>query len=178
MSKKWIAILCMLLLLPLCAAAQGTEPTPMPTPTSTPTPASMPFMQMTPESLISVQAYYDGGWHTMKSHMVYMQAPPMFADGMLHFTPLQVYVRHEGEKIATVKLTQEFDIRVNVDDGARSSGFSYAVYRVNGEELELYLQEKPVWTQLEDGLYLIEVSHSVSKEKSSYSGKSFLWLEI
>ena len=115
----------------------------------------------------------------MKSHMIYKNSPRMMADGILHFMPLAEYVRNEGEKIATVRLTEEFDVRVNIDDGAlSSSSFSYAVYRANGGELELILQEKPVWTQLEKGTYLISVAHSASQGGTSYSGKSFLWLEI
>ena len=90
-----------------------------------------------------------------------------------------------GTTLVLALYTKDFLLFGNIGD---SSGYvlkkgklhkiTYAVYRANGGELELILQEKPVWTQLEKGTYLISVAHSASQGGTSYSGKSFLWLEI
>lgn len=165
--KKRIVMIIALLSIGITAHALTPTPSPSPTPgIGTVSPGA------------SVQAYYDGEWHTIMQEMVWQQiATPngtVFADGLLHFMPLSQYVKNRD--IPEAISLDGFEYRVTSVDDTQSVSSNLSVFRQNDDELQR-LEEKPeYWDELEPGRYLFSIIVHSSGNDSSAESVSLLWV--
>lgn len=175
MMKKRRCILSLILLLCMFAAPASAAQVLSSPPTPTPMPRRL-------ADCITVKACIGGEWKALKSNLIYIHEMGIHADGILMFQPLASLLADERAaaqlQILTAQLTETFDTRVIIDDSADEGSAGYTIYRLNGTALMPCLDQKPEWTALETGRYLIEIDHHVSRGTEYYRGKSFLWLDI
>lgn len=162
---KLLAVFCAVLMLIRPAYALMPTPTPMP-------------HQQGRAMLggITAEAYYYDEWQVLCSHMLNARSGGMYADGILAFVSLETFV--QSEEIPTVRLSEDFDIRIAEPTDVDSYACAYKIYRMTEAGLEECPELEPVWQALDEGLYLITIPHSLSRGEDYYSGMCILWLEV
>lgn len=168
MKKKAILLVVSLL---FCTVAHALTPTPTPLPSPTPGIGIV-------SQCAAVKAYYDGEWHALMQEMVWQQiATPngyIFTDGLLHFMPLNEYVK--GRDIPEAASPEGFEYQVMRGESSEPVSSTLTVLRQDGDSLQRIEELPERWEDLEPGRYLFSITYTISSDESGGCYTSLLWV--
>lgn len=206
MKKRFLCLLCLLVMIPAAhpAAAFSPTPTPVPcispsptptpmrtpecswptpTPTTTPTPTPSPTpLPESPYCMASVIARIGEKAIYLRPVMRYASNGLICADGIIFMSGLE-YAEHPffGE-IPTEVMTGQLTVSVEAEPTATES-HAISLFQVTAMENGAHAYLPMTWDEytpeeLDPGTYLLMVSISTNREPSYYSGECFLWLKV
>lgn len=126
----------------------------------------------------SVRAFFDSEWHWLSKEMIWSQekmpnGQERMADGMLHFMPLNEYIK--DKQIPEATSLNGFIYQITIYDNLKTVSNNLNVYRQEGDDLQK-LEELPEnWDDLEKGRYLFSIGIGVAGNDSGANCVALLW---
>lgn len=138
----------------------------------------------------SVSVYAGGERIPVKTAMGAAHENGLFADGMIAFMGAPTYALSEGKNIPVYSLTEDFACRAVAEKPYKSFSASFRVYPDPEGNPDLRSEIKSVetpekgsflvrdWSELEDGLYLVEVHCGITNKDFYKYGSGLFWLAV
>lgn len=169
---KLLPLICIVLLALISnTIAYAVAPTSTPSPAPSPTPDTRSIMDS-----YDVQFFSDGTWSSLKKEMIVAHEYYRYADGILMFMPLSVFV--EQREIPCIKLSEDFNYHVIALNPSVSLKYSHTIYN---QEWDIILSgETPTsdWNKLDTGKYLMSINVYASDGDRYASTASLVWMVV
>lgn len=169
---KLLPLICIVLLALISnMMAYAVEPSLPPSPAPSPTPYTRSIMDS-----FDVQLFNDGIWISLEKEMKSSHEFYRYADGILMFTPLSVFV--ERNQLPCIQLSEDFDYHVIALEPSVSLKYSHTIYNQQWDVI-LYGETPPSdWNQLDTGKYLMSIDVYASDGDRYASTASLVWLIV